>query len=66
MKKETVLINGCSTGLGLDLFNSLNKKKYKILGLTSKIRVDYKNIHYYNPRKEINLSSSLELFLKKK
>ena len=33
--------------------------------MTSKIRVDYKNIHYYNPRKEINLSLSLETFLKK-
>ena len=26
MKKETVLINGCSTGLGLDLFKSLDKR----------------------------------------
>ncbi len=65
MKKETVLINGCSTGLGLDLFKSLDKKKYNILGLTSKIKIIKKNINYYNPRKEINLSPNLKLFLKK-
>ena len=36
MKKEVVLINGCSTGLGFDLLKLLDKKKYKLFGLTSK------------------------------
>ena len=68
MKKETVLINGCSTGLGLDLFKSLDKKKYNILGLTSKIKIIKKNINYYNPRKEINLSQTIgfKIIFKKK
>ena len=64
MKKEVVLINGCSTGLGFDLLKLLDKKKYKLFGLTSKTKKK-NNIHYYNPRKEINLSPNLELFLKK-
>tara|TARA_B110000211_G_C14069741_1_gene549363 strand:+ start:842 stop:1546 length:705 start_codon:yes stop_codon:yes gene_type:complete len=64
MKKEVVLINGCSTGLGFDLLKLLDKKKYKLIGITSKTERK-KNIHYYNPRKEINLSPNLELFLKK-
>jgi short-subunit dehydrogenase len=63
-KKETILINGCSQGLGLELFNFLDSKKYNILGLTSKT-IKKKNIFHYNPMKEIKLSSKLEFFLKK-
>lgn len=65
MKKEIILINGCSSGLGFDLQKSLNKNKYKILGLTSKIKKINSNIYYYDPRKNIKFSQSLELFLKK-
>ena len=34
MKKENVLINGCSRGLGFDLFKYL-RGKYEVYGLSS-------------------------------
>jgi len=34
MKKENLLINGCSRGLGYDLLKKL-RKKYNVFGLSS-------------------------------
>lgn len=63
IKKESILINGCSQGLGLELFNSIDKKKYNIFGLTSKNNRK-RNIFYYNPIENINLNSTVDLFLR--
>lgn len=57
MKKENLLINGCSRGIGYDLFKALNYK-YNIYGLSS-ISSDKKNIFYYNPLKNPILEKSL-------
>ena len=47
MTKETILVNGCSAGLGLDLIKRL-KNKYIVYGLSSKPS-NKKNIFFYNP-----------------
>ena len=57
MKKENLLINGCSRGIGYDLFKALNYK-YNIYGLSS-VSSDKKNIFYYNPLKNPILEKSL-------
>ena len=62
-KKESILISGCSRGLGFELFNTIDKKKYNIFGLTSKV-IKKNNIYYYNPMKDINPNTILEFFLK--
>ena len=46
-KKENLLINGCSRGIGYDLFNAL-KLKYNVFGLSS-IKSKKNNVFYYNP-----------------
>jgi short-subunit dehydrogenase len=57
MKKKNLLINGCSRGIGYDLFKALNVK-YNIYGLSS-VRTNKKNIFYYNPLKNLNLDQYL-------
>lgn len=57
MKKENLLINGCSRGIGYDLYKALDNK-YNIYGLSS-IKFHKKNIFYYNPLKSTNLDPSL-------
>jgi short-subunit dehydrogenase len=57
MKKKNLLINGCSRGIGYDLFKALNVK-YNIYGLSS-VRTNKKNIFYYNPLKNPNLDQYL-------
>ncbi|MDA7847396.1 SDR family oxidoreductase [Candidatus Pelagibacter sp.] len=47
MKKETILINGCSAGLGLDIIRKL-KNKYNVYGLSRKPS-NKENIFFYNP-----------------
>jgi short-subunit dehydrogenase len=56
-KKENVLINGCSRGLGYDFLKSL-KSKFNIYGLSS-VKTKKKNILYYNPLIDINLTKEL-------
>lgn len=46
-KKENILINGCSKGIGLDFFNYLSLS-YNVFGLSS-VKSKKKNILYYNP-----------------
>jgi short-subunit dehydrogenase len=57
MKKENLLINGCSRGLGYDLLKKL-RKKYNVFGLSS-VKTSKKNIFYYDPLKTPSLTSSL-------
>ena len=59
-KKESILINGCSRGLGYDFLRYL-KSKYKVYGLSS-IKNKNKNIFYYNPLEKVNLD---EILIKK-
>ena len=62
MKKENVLINGCSRGMGYDLFQKL-KTKYNVFGLSSVITND-KNIFHYDPLKSPKLEKALILRMK--
>lgn len=62
MKKETILINGCSTGLGLDTYKHL-EKKYDVFGLSS--NSTGKNIFFFNPLKNPKISIETENKLKK-
>jgi short-subunit dehydrogenase len=62
MKKENVLINGCSRGMGYDLFQKL-KTKYNVFGLSSVITND-KNIFHYDPLKNPKLDKALVLKMK--
>ena len=57
MKKENILINGCSRGLGFDFLKHLNSF-YNVYGLSS-IKKNSENIFYYNPIQDINLSKEL-------
>ena len=54
-KKENILINGCSRGLGYDFFVNL-KSNFNVYGLSS-IKNKNKNIFYFNPLEESNLNS---------
>ena len=56
-KKENILINGCSRGLGYDFINYL-KLKFNVYGLSS-VRNKSKNIFYYNPLENIHLDNEL-------
>ena len=56
-KKESVLINGCSRGLGYDFFVSL-KSKYNVYGLSS-VENKNKNIFYFNPLDDLKLNSEI-------
>jgi len=62
MKKENILINGCSRGIGYDLFKVL-KKKYNVFGISS-IKSNNRKIFYYNPIKNPILEKNLEKKLK--
>jgi short-subunit dehydrogenase len=62
MKKENVLISGCSRGIGYDLFKKL-KTKYNVFGLSSAVTND-KNIFYYNPLTSPKLEKALTLKMK--
>lgn len=62
MKKENVLISGCSRGIGYDLFKKL-KTKYCVFGLSSSITND-KNIFHYDPLKNPKLEKALILKIK--
>lgn len=62
MKKENVLINGCSRGVGYDLFQKL-KTKYNMFGLSSVI-TNEKNIFFYDPLKNVKLDKALVLKMK--
>ncbi len=55
-KKENILINGCSRGLGKDYMNYF-KSKFNVYGLSS-VRNDKKNIFYYNPLENVNINKS--------
>ncbi len=57
-KKENILINGCSRGLGYDFFKFLNLK-YNVYGLSSAKNTN-KKIFYYNPLENIYLSDDLK------
>lgn len=56
-KKENILINGCSRGLGYDFINYL-KLKFNVYGLSS-VKNKSKNIFYYNPLENIHLDNEL-------
>ena len=56
-KKENILINGCSRGLGYDFINYL-KLKFNVYGLSS-VKNKSKNIFYYNPLENIHLNNEL-------
>ena len=56
-KKENILINGCSRGLGYDFINYL-KLKFNVYGLSS-VKNKSKNIFYYNPLENIHLDNDL-------
>ena len=56
-KKENILINGCSRGLGYDFINYL-KLKFNVYGLSS-VRNKSKNIFYYNPLSKCIFSNGL-------
>tara|TARA_B100001989_G_scaffold95298_1_gene66338 strand:+ start:1790 stop:2506 length:717 start_codon:yes stop_codon:yes gene_type:complete len=62
-KKENILINGCSRGLGYDFLKNL-RSKFNVYGLSS-IKKNNKNIFYYNPFEKINLDNDLIKKLKK-
>jgi len=62
-KKENLLINGCSTGLGFDFFKHLSSK-YNVYGLSSKKSTN-KKIFYYNPIENLHLDSETVKELKK-
>lgn len=55
--KENILINGCSRGLGYDLFQVL-KSKYNVYGLSS-VQSNKKNIFYNNSSKSPSLDKNL-------
>jgi short-subunit dehydrogenase len=55
--KENILINGCSRGIGYDLFNTLNSK-YNVYGLSSK-KTNKKNIFFYDPLNNTAIDKSL-------
>ena len=55
MKKENILINGCSRGLATISKNL--RSKFNVYGLSS-IK-NNKNIFYYNPFEKINLDNDL-------
>ena len=57
-KKENILINGCSRGLGYDFFEYL-KLKYNVYGLSS-IKSNNKKIFYYNPLENIKIDDLLK------
>ena len=61
-KKENILINGCSRGLGYDFFEHL-KSKYNVYGLSS-VKSDNKKIFYYNPLENIKIGDLLKKKLK--
>lgn len=48
-KKQNILINGCSQGLGLDFYKYL-QKKFNLFGVSSK-KTKNKDIFYYDPIK---------------
>jgi short-subunit dehydrogenase len=59
MKKENVLISGCSRGIGYDLFKKL-KTKYNVFGLSS-ISTNNENIFHYDPLISPKLEKNLVL-----
>lgn len=61
-KKENILINGCSRGLGYDFFEHL-KSKYNVYGLSS-VKSDNKKIFYYNPLENIKIGDLLKKKIK--
>lgn len=61
-KKANLLINGCSRGIGYDLFNAL-KLKYNVFGLSS-IKSKKKNVFYYNPIINPRLDNNLLKIIK--